>query len=65
MRTAPVVLLALAIACECFAYWGLATDPGRRAFDEMAGMIPVAAAAMGLLLSLAALIVWWRAGRAR
>jgi hypothetical protein len=64
MRTGPVVLAALALACESFAYWGLSTASGRRAFDEMAGMIPVAAGVTGILLAVAASIVWWRGRQA-
>lgn len=60
MRSAAFVLLALAIACEAFAWWGLGTVPGRQAFDEMAGMIPYAAAALGALFALASAFAWWR-----
>ena len=60
MRTVSILLLALAIACEVFAYWGVSTASGRETFDEMAGIIPVAAGAAGFVLALAAAIVWWR-----
>lgn len=60
MRNAALILFALAIACEAFAYWGLSTAPGRRAFDEMAGMIPVAAAVLGAFLGLGSAFAFWR-----
>lgn len=60
MRNAALVLLVLALACEAFAYWGLSTVPGRRAFDEMAGMIPLAAAVLGGFLALGSAFAFWR-----
>ena len=42
MKPASIVCALAGIACELFAYWGLNTVRGRRAFDEMAGMIPLA-----------------------
>lgn len=59
----PIFLLAIAVACEAFAYWGLNTVAGRAAFDEMAGIIPLAAAPLGLCFALAALLLWWRRRR--
>jgi len=61
----PALLGAAAVACEAFSYWGLNTVPGRAAFDEMAGIIPLAAAPLGLCLALAALFFWWRDRRKR
>jgi len=61
MRSASVVLFLAGVACEVFAYWGLNTPRGRRAFDEMAGMIPLAAAPAGAVLVLLAAVLWWRA----
>ncbi len=65
MRYLPLILLAAAVACLAFAYWGLATPAGRRAYDEMAGMIPMAAALAGAAFGLAAIAIWivrwWRA----
>jgi hypothetical protein len=60
MRIAPLVFVGLALASEAFAWWGLTTTSGRRAFDEMAGMIPLAAGAIGVVFALAALVAWWR-----
>ena len=60
MRVAQLVFIGLAMACEAFAYWGLATTSGRQTFDEMAGMIPLAAGAVGVLFAVVALGAWWR-----
>ena len=61
MGTLVPVLLVLAAACFGFAYWGLATPAGRSAYDEMAGIIPMAAALAGGILVLAAAAIWtWR-----
>ena len=67
MRVAAGVLAVLGAALLAFGYWGLETVAGRRAFDEMAGMIPFGAQVLGaLLLILAAVIAsarWWRGRR--
>ena len=63
MRTASLILFALALACEALAWWGLRTVGGQHAFDEMAGMIPLAAAAFGALLAVASAVAWWRSAR--
>jgi hypothetical protein len=60
MRTAALNLIALAVACEAFGYWGLHTLAGRRAFDEMAGMIPLAAMGLGAVFAVAAAFAFWR-----
>jgi lipopolysaccharide export LptBFGC system permease protein LptF len=60
MRSASIALLLAGAACEVFAYWGLNTARGRRAFDEMAGMLPLAAAPAGVVLILLAAVLWWR-----
>jgi hypothetical protein len=64
MRLLPLSLLVLAVGCVAFAYWGVSTTSGRRAFDEMAGMIPMGVGALGILLAIAAAIVWWMGRRA-
>lgn len=61
MKPASIVCAFAGIACELFAYWGLNTVRGRRAFDEMAGMIPLAAAPAGVGLLVLAAVLWWRA----
>lgn len=65
MKITAIVLMFLAIACEVFSYWGLNTIAGRQAFDEMAGIIPLAAGLLGALLAVSAVVVWWFGRRAR
>ena len=61
MRRLPPLLLAVAAACFAFAYWGLATPQGRRAYDEMDGIIPAAAGLIAAVLVVAAAALWlWR-----
>jgi hypothetical protein len=61
MRFLPPVLLSVGAACLAFAYWGLKTPAGRRAYDEMAGIIPMAAGLLGVMLCVVALALWlWR-----
>jgi len=61
VRALALSLVAAAMACVAFAVWGLKTPAGRRAFDEMAGIIPMAAGLAGVLLCVAALAIWlWR-----
>lgn len=61
MRYLPPLLLTAAAACFAFAYWGLATPAGRRAYDEMDGIIPAAAGLAGAVLVAAAAAIWlWR-----
>lgn len=58
MKLLPLVLLLLAITCLAFGAWGCWTTSGREAFDEMAGMIPMASLGLGSLLALGALAIW-------
>jgi len=61
MRILPHGLLVVAAALFAFAYWGLKTPEGRRAYDEMAGIIPMAAGLAGVVLIVAAAAIWlWR-----
>lgn len=64
MRIAIGLLVALGFGLVAFGYWGLETAAGRRAFDEMAGMIPFGAQVLGALLLTAAGVIsaacWWR-----
>lgn len=56
MRIAAMLLLLASCCLAIFAWWGIYTRAGNRAFDEMAGVVPMYAgfaAAVGLLLSLA------------
>ena len=65
MRTTSLLLAFLAVACAVFAVWGLGTVAGRHAFDEMAGIVPLASGAFSVLLALCALLAWWRHARLR
>ena len=57
----------LAIGLAVFCWWGLFTSAGRRAFDEMAGMIPwfagVLAAVAALVVAVLCGVLLWRARR--
>lgn len=57
MRRLALVLFLLALPLAAFGGWGLHTAAGRRAFDEMAGMLPLAAAWGSLLLAVLALLL--------
>lgn len=59
MRASIIILFALAVGCEVFAVWGVYTRAGRAAFDEMAGMLPMAAFPLGAVLALAAAGIWY------
>jgi uncharacterized membrane protein len=59
MRKASIACFVLALACAAFAYWGLRTVAGRRAFDEMAGMVPLGAGVVGAILAFCAVVTWW------
>lgn len=50
---------------EAFAYWGLYTVSGRRTFDEMAGMVPLAAAPAGVFFAVCAVVASWRSSVTR
>jgi hypothetical protein len=65
MPSRSLLLFCIAIACEGFAYWGVGTAAGRREFDEMAGIIPLAFVPLGLLFALIAAVLWWRGRRAQ
>lgn len=61
MRYLPLFLLTAAFACLAFAYWGLETPGGRRAYDEMAGIVPMATGLAGAVFVVAAAALWlWR-----
>lgn len=57
MRQIAIGLLIAAGVLGAFGYWGISTVSGRQRFDEMAGMIPMAAAALAVLMALGAAIL--------
>ena len=58
MSKALLIFGALAVA---FGWWGVYTAAGRRQFDEMAGIIPVASVALGgLLIVIGLALLFWR-----
>ena len=65
MRTTSFVLAALAVVCGAFSYYGLGTAAGRRQFDEMAGILPLAAGAGAALFAIGGLLAWWRSTASR
>ncbi len=40
MRLVPALLLTIAATLATFSYWGLFTQAGQHAFDEMDGLYP-------------------------
>ena len=54
----PLVFALLGLGCIGFAALGLFTTGGQKAFDEMAGMIPVFVGFAGVAF-LAIAIVWF------
>jgi len=61
----PAVLLAIALPCMGFGWWGLNTVAGNHMFDEMAGIVPFAVGVLGGLLVIAAGVTgWWLRRRA-
>lgn len=57
MRYLPQLLCAVGFLALVFGYWGVKTVSGRRQFDEMAGMIPMAAGFLGAVCVLGG-ILW-------
>jgi hypothetical protein len=57
----PKNLLILGVLAVAFGWWGVYTAAGRRQFDEMAGIIPLAALALGgLLIVIGLALLFWR-----
>ena len=55
MKWIAIALGLLAGAAFAFGMWGLSTDAGRRVYDEMDGMIPLASLALSAPLALGAI----------
>lgn len=57
----PKPLLILGAITTAFGWWGVYTAAGRRQFDEMAGILPLASLALGALLIVIGLaLLFWR-----
>ena len=63
MQRIAKALLLLALGLGVFAWWGLSTSAGARAFDEMDGLIPFFAGVLGVALVICASLLWWFAKR--
>jgi hypothetical protein len=60
----PILLAVLGLLLMGFGWWGMNSRGGRRIFDEMAGMIPLASMGLGLLLLVAGIVLAvWRRSR--
>ena len=64
MRILALITMAGGVACGAMAGWGMFTDAGRRHFDEMAGIIPLAAGALSIAALTAGAIAYAIAVRA-
>jgi hypothetical protein len=47
----------LAIGLGCFGYWGAYTATGRKQYDEMAGIIPIAALGTAVIIAVGLIIL--------
>lgn len=65
MKVTARLLAFLSFAYALFSIWGVSTRTGQHAFDEMAGMLPLAAGFCSMLLANGALLAWWRHGKHR
>ena len=63
MRTLSLAFVILAVLLAGFAWWGMNSAGGRGAFDEMAGILPIAAVPASFLPILPAILCWWLADR--
>lgn len=60
MKSAAMILFAFAASLLVFAWWGTSTAAGKRRYDEMDGIYPFAAGALGVILFVVAFgIVGW------
>lgn len=65
MKATLIVLGLLSMALITFGQWGIRSEAGRRAFDEMAGIIPYFSWYIGLvLLVVTVILATWSAWRA-
>lgn len=59
MKTFAIVLAWVSLAGMIFGWWGLETVSGRRAFDEMAGIIPLVTGVASFILLLIAGVLYY------
>ena len=58
MRIIAIIMFVVAIPLGLFVLWGTTTAAGNARFDEMDGIIPLAAGAIAFGLLLSSGIVW-------
>lgn len=58
MTSLALALAVIGVAATAFGAWGRHSRAGRAAFDEMAGIIPLGAFWLGIVLLLIAAILW-------
>jgi len=58
LQRVSLACLTIAVFLGTFCWWGLETAAGRRAFDEMAGLIPFWAGLASAAFALLALVLW-------
>jgi hypothetical protein len=63
MKKLATGLALISLAGMIFGWWGLETVSGRSLFDEMAGIIPMAAGGGAFLLLLIACVLYYSAWR--
>ena len=59
MRRLGILLIAVAVLALGFGGWGTYTVAGRRAFDEMAGILPRLSLGLGGVLLCSGFLVGW------
>lgn len=59
MKTFAIFLAWASLAGMIFGWWGLETAAGRRAFDEMAGIIPLVTGVASFVLLLVAAALYY------
>ena len=58
-RAVVVALVIGSVALLAFAAWGMWTTTGRRRFDEMDGLYPMLAGALGAVMAAVAVVLAW------
>ena len=69
MRRLAFGMLFLGVALMVYGWWGIFTPSGQRAYDEMAGLIPLYGGILGAFLAVVGALILlmrrWRARRSR